>query len=102
MAPLPTANLAIVLSVITTDASSNASVSWSCGFQGGTALAAGSTYTLPTGMAAPSTSYVLAQTSYTWIPAITTIYTASVPMSDQIYMNPRNSATIPPPTGGCP
>jgi Flp pilus assembly protein TadG len=95
MAPYPTAKLTIVLSEITTNASSNATVTWSQAYQGGSALAVGAPFTLPAGMAAANTSYIFVQTSYTWTPGFQDNFVSNVPMTDQYYMIPRNSASIP-------
>jgi Flp pilus assembly protein TadG len=95
MAPYPTANLKAVLSLITTDASSNATVTWSRPFQGGAALTAGATIKLPTSLAQPSTSYVLVTTNYTFVPLTGSGVMSSIPMQDQLIILPRNSATIP-------
>jgi len=96
MAPDSTTNLKIVLSEITTDASSNATVTWSQAYQGGTALGVGTSVTLPAGLGAPNTSYIFVQTNYTWTPGFANSFVStSIPMSDQFYMIPRNSANIP-------
>lgn len=95
MAPYPTSKLAAVLSEITTDSSSKATVTWSQPFQGATALVIGSTVTLPAGMASPSSNYILVQTSYSWTPPISSSFMKTIPMGDQIYMIPRASASIP-------
>lgn len=95
MYPMPTSNLTIVLSEITTDATSKATVTWSQAYNGGTALATGATVTLPTNLASASTSYIFVQTAYTWTPPIQIPLFNNVSMSNQIYMLPRNSGSIP-------
>jgi Flp pilus assembly protein TadG len=100
MAPYQTSNLTIVLSEVTTDASSNATVTWSCPYNGAVALPTGQAVTMPTGMAQPSTSYILVQTTYQYNPTVGANLIGPIPMVDQIYMIPRSSPNIP--NAGCP
>ena len=95
MAPYATQSLAVVLSEITTDANSAATVTWSSSFNGATPLTTGATFTLPTGMAAPSTSFILVQTSYTYTPSISSSFISGFPMTDEIFIIPRQSPSIP-------
>jgi Flp pilus assembly protein TadG len=95
MAPYATSNLTIVLSEVTTDANNQAKVTWSQPYNGATALTAGSSITLPTGLSSPSTNYILVQTTYLYTPVIGSRFLSPVPMRDQIYMLPRASASIP-------
>ncbi len=95
MAPYSTASLQIVLSEVTTDASNNATVTWSRGYNGASALGAGSAITLPSGLASPSTSYILVQTVYNYTPTVGSAFLGTVPMSSSIYIIPRNSPSIP-------
>jgi Flp pilus assembly protein TadG len=94
MSPYPTQNLSIVLSEISTDAKGNATVTWSCPYNGGVKLVDGSSYTLPTGMASPSTAYLLVQTNYTYVPIIAYGIASSIPLADKLYMQPRQSSSI--------
>lgn len=94
MAPYSTSGVAIVVSEISTDASSHATVSWSVPYNGATALTAGAAYTLPSGMITASTSYILVKTTYTYTPSIGSAFIGSIPMTDQIYMLPRQSTSI--------
>ena len=94
MAPYPTHSLLIVLSEITTDANSNATVTWSQPYNGAAALAPGTAVTLPSGLASPSTSYMLVQTQYAFVPVISG-YIGTIPMANQMYILPRQSPSIP-------
>jgi Flp pilus assembly protein TadG len=94
MAPYTTSNAAIVVSEITTDANSNATVTWSVPYNGATALTKGASYTLPSGMVTASTSYILVKSTYTYTPSIGSAYIGAIPMTDQIYMLPRQSTSI--------
>jgi Flp pilus assembly protein TadG len=95
MAPYPTANLKMVLSVITTDTNSKATVLWSQAYQGGTPLTKTTAFTLPANLAQPSTSYVVVQSNYTFIPLTGSGLAASIPMQDQLIILPRQSPSIP-------
>lgn len=92
MAPLPTSNLQIVLTEIKTDANKNPSVYWSQAYNGATAL---TSVTVPSGMVAANTYYLLVQTSYSWSAPVAFGPIGTVPMTDQIYMLPRQSSSIP-------
>jgi Flp pilus assembly protein TadG len=94
MQPYSAANLKIVLSEVSTDASGNPTVTWSQGYNGGAPLVVGSAVSMPPGLALPSTSYVLVQTSYIYSPTIGAAFVPSIPLSDSIYMLPRQSSSI--------
>jgi Flp pilus assembly protein TadG len=95
MAPYPTSGLSIILAEITTDANSAAKVTWSQSYNGAVALTPGSTVTLPSGMASPSSNYIFVKTAYAYVPPITYGIAGSIPIGDQIYMRPRQSPSIP-------
>ncbi len=95
MAPYPTQNLTIVVSEITTDNNKVATVLWSKTENCAAGLAQGSVVTLPPGLASPSTNYILVQTSYLYNPIVGGAFIGSIPMTDQIYMLPRASSSIP-------
>ncbi len=94
MEPYSTAPISIVLSEITTDANGNATVTWSKALQG-TALSAGSTVTMPPGFDNPSTSYILVQSNYAYTPTVGAAFIGPIPMTKQVVMLPRASASIP-------
>jgi Flp pilus assembly protein TadG len=95
MAPYPTQNLTIVVSEITTDNNNIAKVTWSETENCTAGLTPGSVVTLPPGLASQSTSYILVQTTYLYNPIVGGSFIGSIPMTDQIYMLPRASPTIP-------
>ena len=94
MAPYSASNLKIVLSEVTTDASSNAKVNWSQGYNGGIPLTAGTAVSMPSGLAMPNSNYILVQTSYLYSPTIGAAYVPQIALSDSIYMMPRQSTAI--------
>jgi Flp pilus assembly protein TadG len=94
MSPYPTTNMNIVISQIATNSSNVAKVQWSQASSGATALVVNSTVTLPAGLSTANSYYILTQTTYTWVPAITSSFVRNIPMSNQLYIIPRNSASI--------
>lgn len=94
MTPYPTTNLSIVLSEVTTNAAGAGQVTWSQTYQG-TALAAGTSVTMPAGFRTPNTSYVLVQTTYAYQPVIGGAFIKPIKMTNQLFMLPRSSASIP-------
>ncbi len=96
MAPYSVTTLKIVLTQVKTDNSSNGTVDWSQGYPTGTpGLAANSAVTLPAGFASPNSYYILVQTTYTYSTTIGSAFIGNLPMSDQIFMVPRQSSSIP-------
>ncbi len=95
MSPYSTSNLSEVLTVVGVSAGGSATVTWSQGYNGGTALTKGSAVTLPANMLQPGMSVVWVKTSYTYSPVVGTSYVPPITMNDQIYSAPRSSATIP-------
>jgi Flp pilus assembly protein TadG len=94
MTPYPTTNLSIVLSEVTTDNSGAGKVTWSQEYQG-TALAAASPVTMPSGFQTPNTSYILVQTTYSYQPVIGGAFVKPISLTNQIFMLPRSSSSIP-------
>jgi Flp pilus assembly protein TadG len=95
MAPYSTAPLTVVLSQVKTDASSNATVSWSCSNPTTvTPLTPGASVVMPAGLASPSSHYILVQTTYAYSPTIGGAFMNSIPMSNQVFMIPRASSAI--------
>jgi Flp pilus assembly protein TadG len=94
MAPYPTSALTTVITEVQTDVSSHGKVAWSQGY-GAPCLPAGSAVTLPPGFASPSSFYVLVQTTYSYAPTIGSAFVHTIPMTDQIFMVPRQSTSIP-------
>ncbi len=103
MAPYDPTPLTIVLTQVKTDASSTPTVSWSQPFPSSvTPLATGSTVVMPPGMASPNSHYILVQTTYTYQPVIGGAFMANLPMSNQVFMIPRESSSIPCTCSSCP
>jgi Flp pilus assembly protein TadG len=96
MAPYPTGSLTIVVTEVQTDASKHGTVAWSQGYPTGTpCLAKNSVVTLPAGFASAGAYYILVQTTYSYAPTIGSAFVHTIPMTDQIFMVPRQSTSIP-------
>jgi Flp pilus assembly protein TadG len=95
MAPYATSSLKIVLSEVTTDVNNNPTVTWSQAYNGATALTVGAPVAMPAGLPTASTNYILVQTTYSYVPIIGSTYVGTLPMSDQLYVLPRQSTSIP-------
>ncbi len=93
ISPYSTTPLRIRVSGITTDASSNATVTWSDEYQT-TALTTGATYALPTALRTASAFYVVAEVHYIYTPYIGYVMTGSYDITHTLYFSPRNSTAI--------
>ncbi len=94
LAPYAPANLVLTVSEISTDSKGNATVTWSRSLNG-TALKAGIVWTLPAAIVQPNTSYIYGQTTYNFTPIMGYTLIKSIPLTDQLYMSPRLSASVP-------
>jgi Flp pilus assembly protein TadG len=94
ISPYSAGNLTTTVTCIKIDASQNATVAWSATV-GGTAKAKGSAITIPTEIALPSSSLVLAEVTYLYkpvtgyIPAWSHIAATGITLADKMYMSPR-------------
>ena len=103
--PYATSGLTQVLTVVKVNAAGTAaSVVWSCGWNGGTALAASSSYTLGTQMLLRSKDgyVVTAKTVYPYKPVLGMVFTNSINLNNEAVFLPRFGAEIKKPTAGCP
>jgi len=98
MDPYSTAPLTIVLSEVLTDStgSTTAKVVWSQGYPNPTTkLPVGSSVTMPTGLPSPNSNYILVQTTYLYTPTVGAAFISNIPITNQIFMIPRESPSIP-------
>src|SRR5215471_12579540 len=93
IAPYPPSPLSITLSAVSIDANGVAKVAWSDTL-GGSARTVGSTVSVPSVLAVPSTQLIWSEVSYTYNPTFGYVVTGSMNLHDQIYMRPRLSDTI--------
>ena len=91
--PYKTTGLQEVVSEISINGQGVGTVVWSDTL-GGTALAVGSTVSIPSALAVPNTYLILAQVSYSYNPIYGYVMTGSITLSDQNFMRPRESASI--------
>jgi len=108
--PYSTNGLKQVLTVVTVNAAGTSSkVAWSCAYNGGTALVAGTDFPLEDQMLLLATSnttkagFVIAsKTSYSYRPVLGMVFTNALNLESQSLFLPRFGAAIAAPTGGCP
>jgi Flp pilus assembly protein TadG len=93
MTPFPTGNLQAVVSEVTIDSQGNATVTWSDTLNG-SALTVGQSVSVPAALDVPNTSLILAQVQYNYTPSLGYVLTGTINLQDQIYLLPRQSATI--------
>ncbi len=103
LAPFSSTPLAAVISElkITAAKATTATVRWSA-TQNGTALAAGASVNLPTGIASSSNTcgtypcyLIQAKVSYTYTPLFGYFATGGITLSDTVYATPRSSNCVP-------
>lgn len=91
--PFPTSNLRVVVSNVAIDNAGKATIAWSDTLNG-TARAVGQVITLSSTLAIPNTSLIWGETYYDYKPTVGYVVTGTLTMYDQIYMKPRQSATV--------
>lgn len=98
MTPYPTGTLAAKVSTVDIDANGVAKIGWS--YASNTSpRAKGSTVTVPTALKVPNTELIWSEVSYVYTPTIGYVISGSLTLSDQNYVRPRQSATVP--CGNC-
>jgi len=96
LTPYPSAPAAVTISQIKIKSATKAQVSWSYSLNG-TALAQGSTVSVPTNFASCSAYpcyLIYGQVSYTYTPMFGYVFPASITLSDSLYMTPRSSSCV--------
>jgi Flp pilus assembly protein TadG len=91
--PYSVSNASVVVSEITINSSGNATVTWSDTLNG-TARTAGSSITVPSGIAIANTVLLLGEVSYLYTPALGYAMTGSMTMQDSLYGTPRSGTSI--------
>lgn len=108
--PYSTSGLKQVVTVVTVNAAGTSSkVAWSCAYNGGVALVAGTDFPLEDRMLLLATSnttkagFVIAsKTSYSYRPVLGMVFTNALNLENQSLFLPRFGAAIATPNGGCP
>jgi Flp pilus assembly protein TadG len=93
ISPYPSGPLAVTVSGVKVDPNGNATIDWSDTLNG-TAHTKGSPVTLPGTLNIPNAYYVLGEVTYTYTPTFGYVMTGHFPLSGQIFMSPRQSASI--------
>ncbi len=93
LAPYSASGLKITVSCLNVDSTGTTKVKWST-TMGGTARSAGSTVTIPSALAVPSSQLVFSEVSYPYTPTVGYTIAGTLTLSDHMYMTPR----ISPPT----
>jgi len=91
IAPYAANKLKSTLSCLKIDSAGHVTVAWSATLNG-TARAAGSSVTIPSALAVPSTQLLFSEVSYAYTPAVGYAITGTLTLSDQMYMAPRITA----------
>lgn len=91
LAPYPESNAKIVVSVVEIDSTGKAKIMWSKA-KNGAARAAGSSVTLPAALNMPTDlrRLVWGEITYNYTPTIGYVLTGPMPLSENIFMSPRN------------
>jgi Flp pilus assembly protein TadG len=85
--------LTVIVSGVTIDNKGNATIDWSDSING-TAHAKGDAVTLPGTLKTIGTYYVWGEVRYSYQPTLGYVMTGTWTLSNQIFMSPRESATI--------
>jgi Flp pilus assembly protein TadG len=93
IAPYDTAPMAVTVSQIKIDNQGNATIDWSCSYQG-TARAANSPVTPPAAFVTPNTYLIWGESQYAFTPPIAYVVTGTIMLQDQIYTAPRLSNKV--------
>jgi len=93
LAPYSTAPMGIRVTSVTTDALGNATVAWS-NSQNMSALAKGSSVTLPSSLLGPSQSVVMSEVQYTYQSPLNYLFKNALNFDQTFYLRPRVSATV--------
>jgi Flp pilus assembly protein TadG len=95
MAPfsVTSANATVTLTTVTIDSTGKATVAWSQSLYG-TARSGIVTNLIPAGLLVPNTSVIWGEATYSYRPTIGWGLVGTVPMSDQIFLRPRQSTTV--------
>jgi Flp pilus assembly protein TadG len=91
MSPFNTMPLGMSMASIVVDGANRATVCWVENRGMTTSYARGSSFTLPTGMSAPNTSFIIARAQTTYVPVIGYVLTGTFTLGANapIYMRPR-------------
>lgn len=92
LAPFPTANAKVIVSVVSIDNNGNAKIVWSRANKD-SGHGTGASVTVPDALKTPNTSLVWGEATYDYTPAAGFVV-GPLKLSDQIFMRPRLSETV--------
>jgi len=93
MGSVPTNNLVLTVSEVTTNASGKGTITWSDSLNGH-AYTPGQSVTLPTALQTPNVSFIWSQATYPYKPTLGFVLKSTQTLSDQMYLYPRQSPSI--------
>ena len=93
IAPYATAPMTVTVTQVKIDSNGNATVDWSCSYQG-TARAAGSPVTLPAALVTANTYLIWGESEYAYTPPIGYVISGTILLKDQFYTAPRSSNNV--------
>jgi Flp pilus assembly protein TadG len=100
VAPYSSASTAFTVSQIYIDKNGNATISWSCSYQG-TARQVGTAVTVPSQLVTDNSYLIWGEAQYSYTPPVGYVISGTLVLKDQIYLAPRMSVSVTgPPT--CP
>jgi Flp pilus assembly protein TadG len=95
IAPYSSSNLSITVSEIQIDSSGKATVAWSGSWpNSANALTTGATFAIPSALDTPSTYIIYGRATYNYTPVWGYNVIGPITLSDQLYLNPRDSTSI--------
>jgi Flp pilus assembly protein TadG len=100
VAPYASANMAFTVSQIAIDNNGNATISWSCTYQG-TARQVGTAVTVPSQLVTNNSYLIWGEAHYSYTPPVGYVISGTLVLQDQIYLAPRMSVSVTGP-GTCP
>jgi Flp pilus assembly protein TadG len=93
IAPYAATPMTVTVSQVKIDNNGNATVDWSCSYQG-TAHAAGSPVTLPAAFVTANTYLIWGESQYAYAPPIGYVISGTILLKDQFYTAPRSSNNV--------
>jgi Flp pilus assembly protein TadG len=93
MTPYPASNMTITLSEITTNASGQGTVTWSCSLNG-TARTWNSSYTLPANLQTANITVLLGEVTFPYTPGLGYAISGTINIYQSLYFYPRLTARI--------
>jgi Flp pilus assembly protein TadG len=100
VAPYSSANTAFTVSQVKIDNNGNATIDWSCTYQG-TARQHGDAVTVPSQLITNNSYLIWGEAQYTYTPPVGYVISGTLVLKDKIYLAPRMSVSVTGP-GTCP